>query len=406
MIDFSIDKIKGAVILDTRRIKKRKLYPVKYRITHERKQMYFSSGYDLSIDDWDKLEASKETRLVRIKNLIKLGLRKLENEIEDMVRTTGFSFNELKRRTGKSKSDMLFMAFQNKIKMLEEEGRSGSAIYYQTALNNIKKFEGDKRFTEITPEWLRRFEQYLLKSGKSRTSIGMWMRAIKSIVNEYGNLKEVQYPFSHNQYDKKFRIKQGEGRKIALTLEQINILMSAPMVKDNDKMARDLWYFMYLCNGLNISDLCRLKYENIDKRLNEIIWYRKKTISTDTRSKAIRAVLLPQMQEIIDKYGNKDKSGYIFPYLHEGITPAEETRIVKKFTSSLNKRLSVIGKKCGIGPISTYTARHSFATILKRAGTSISFISEALGHSNLSVTENYLASFESEERRKQAQKLI
>lgn len=59
----------------------------------------------------------------------------------------------------------------------------------------------------------------------------------------------------------------------------------------------------------------------------------------------------------------------------------------------------------GAAPVTTYSARHSFATVLKRSGTNISYISESLGHSNLAITENYLASFERDERMKNAQLL-
>lgn len=61
-----------------------------------------------------------------------------------------------------------------------------------------------------------------------------------------------------------------------------------------------------------------------------------------------------------------------------------------------------IGKELKIGNISTYTARHSFATVLKRSGANIAYISESLGHNNLQTTEHYLASFEKEERQKNA----
>lgn len=61
-----------------------------------------------------------------------------------------------------------------------------------------------------------------------------------------------------------------------------------------------------------------------------------------------------------------------------------------------------IGKELGFGSISTYTARHSYATVLKRSGANIAYISESLGHSDLKTTENYLASFEKEERQKNA----
>ena len=64
-----------------------------------------------------------------------------------------------------------------------------------------------------------------------------------------------------------------------------------------------------------------------------------------------------------------------------------------------------IGKALGIDHISTYTARHSFATVLKRSGANIAYISESLGHQNLKTTENYLASFEKEERIKAADML-
>ena len=77
----------------------------------------------------------------------------------------------------------------------------------------------------------------------------------------------------------------------------------------------------------------------------------------------------------------------------------------KYLTHSINKRMKEVGEKLGIGNISTYTARHSFATVLKRSGTNISYISESLGHSNLAITENYLASFERDERMKNAQLL-
>ena len=53
-------------------------------------------------------------------------------------------------------------------------------------------------------------------------------------------------------------------------------------------------------------------------------------------------------------------------------------------------------------PITFHVARHSFATVLKRSGANISYISESLGHSDLKTTEAYLASFEKEERQKNA----
>ena len=76
--------------------------------------------------------------------------------------------------------------------------------------------------------------------------------------------------------------------------------------------------------------------------------------------------------------------------------------MTKDLTKRINKRMKIIGAALGIEGISTYTARHSFATVLKRSGANIAYISESLGHNDLKTTESYLASFEKEERQKNA----
>ncbi len=110
------------------------------------------------------------------------------------------------------------------------------------------------------------------------------------------------------------------------------------------------------------------------------------------------------MQAIIDKWGNQNKQpdNFIFPFLKGEETPTDERRIIKNITHLINDKMKKIGEALGIGNISTYTARHSYASVLKRSGANIAFISESLGHNDLKTTENYLASFEQEERAKNA----
>ncbi|MCX6226263.1 MAG: tyrosine-type recombinase/integrase [Bacteroidia bacterium] len=65
-----------------------------------------------------------------------------------------------------------------------------------------------------------------------------------------------------------------------------------------------------------------------------------------------------------------------------------------------------IGQSVGIqAHITSYTARHSFATVLKRSGVNISYISEALGQTDVKTTASYLDSFESDEQMKITAKL-
>ena len=69
-----------------------------------------------------------------------------------------------------------------------------------------------------------------------------------------------------------------------------------------------------------------------------------------------------------------------------------------KVLAKLNKHLKAIGIKLNLSiPLTTYVARHSFATVLKRAGVSTSIISESLGHSSEKITQVYLDSFDKEQ---------
>jgi len=120
--------------------------------------------------------------------------------------------------------------------------------------------------------------------------------------------------------------------------------------------------------------------------------------------KDIQAVLTTEMKTIIKRWGNKNKATdqFIFPYLTGNVTPMEAKVKSLELIRRTNKRLKEIGKSLNIDHLSTYSARHSFATVLKRSGANIAYISESLGHADQKTTENYLASFEQEERIKNA----
>lgn len=95
------------------------------------------------------------------------------------------------------------------------------------------------------------------------------------------------------------------------------------------------------------------------------------------------------MQKIIEKWGNPPKSPetYIFPFATGKENPFERVKLVRDVVTECNQILYKISHKTGIPRVTTYSARHSFATVLKRSGVNISYISESLGHSNLAITE-------------------
>jgi integrase/recombinase XerD len=305
----------------------------------------------------------------------------------------------------KGKKNSIFTAFDNKIEELLSAGQIGTASSYQCSLNSIQKYTTkDLKYSDITLDWVKKYEAHLLSEEKTRTTIKFYIGCLRSILNEGRENKIItdsQYPFGKG----KFEIKTGTGRKLALTLAQIDKVLKHELDSDNERRMRDLWFFSYLTNGINFSDMLRLKYKDIAD--GEIHFHRQKTIRTTKDQKEIVATLLPEMKEIIRKWGNPNKrpDNYIFPFLTKDMDAATEKRIIQNVIRLCNKKMADISKELKYSTISTYTARHSYATVLKRSGANLAFISESLGHSDLRTTENYLSSFEKEERAKNAELL-
>lgn len=400
---YSTSGIVLTVVFDTRRSKANGLYNIKYRVTFMRKQVYYSSGIDLSKEEWYSMPTTRKRDLIEHRELIQDGFDNIKKNIIELVKSDGFTTDKLNTRLSKGMKNSIISAFHSKIEALEQAGRIGSAIMYGCTIRSIEKFtKKDIKFNEVTKDWLQRYESHLTDLKRSYTTIGMYMRSLRAIINEgkkQGIITEAQYPF------RDYKIPTGEGRKIALTLKQIGEVLKYPLVTETDMLYRDIWFFSYLCNGINVADLLKLRYSNIVN--GEILWYRQKTIRTEKRKKEIAATLLPQMQLIIDKWGNTEKrpNNYIFPFLKEGLSPREEKRITQNLLLQINKCMHKIGMDLNLGNITTYVARHSYATILKRSGANIAFISESLGHSDQKTTESYLDSFEKEERQKNAELL-
>ncbi len=399
-MNYAKDGITVAAMLDTSHPKKSGLYPVRIRVTYARDRRYYPTGKDMTPEEWDVLPTSKARQAVAVRKDIENSYNVVRDTVEELANLGTFSFDNLNRRL-KRGDITLNAAFKTKISELKTEERIGSMLVYNVVLQGVERFAGTRVSLEaVTVEWLRRYEKFLLGEKKSRTTVGIHMRHLRAILNDAcrcGIIKEAQYPFGRGRYE----IQAGEGRKMALTLEQIGQIARYDDGNEATAKYRDYWLFLYLCNGINVADFVKLRYRDIVN--GEICFVRQKTERTTKTRKEIRVVIVEQMRAIIERWGNPPApDSYIFPIL-DGTEDANQSH-AKTITAagSINTRMRAIGQALGIGNISTYTARHSFATVLKRAGANIAYISESLGHSDLKTTENYLASFEREERQKNA----
>ncbi|WP_269224147.1 site-specific integrase [Flavobacterium sp. IMCC34518] len=400
MFSYSKDGITIASILDNRKENKKGTYPIKIRVTYKRLRKYYSTGKDLKIEEWDSLPTVKSRKLKETRESIENSFSLVKLNVETLAEKGGFSFDSLNLRLSRATGDTVNSAFRAKIENLRHDERIGTMHINENVINTIEKFAGKNlTFENISIDWLKQYEKYLLID-KNHTTVGIHMREIRTIMNQAkkaGIIKETQYPFGKDKYE----IQTGEGNKKALTLSQIGQVVNFTDGTETTDRYRDLWFFIYLCNGINVADVIKLKFKNIKD--GEIYFIRQKTERTTKTRKEIRATITVEMENIIKKWGNKPHpESYIFPYI-TGKEDAEKRKsMTKSLTKRINMRMKIIGKHLGIGDITTYTARHSFATVLKRSGANIASISESLGHNDLKTTESYLASFEKEERTKNA----
>ncbi len=284
-------------------------------------------------------------------------------------------------------------AFDTYITELRKEGREGTASSYESAKISLNNYKKDLRFADITKAELTKYESYMTGEGNSMATIGIYLRSLRAIYNSVVT-DRTNYPFgaAKGQY----KIPTGRNIKKALTLQEIEkIYNHKPAAGTTAEMARDYWLFIYLCNGLNVKDLCLLKRKDIDGDF--LTFQRAKTKRTRKDGLKISVALKPEAKAIIAKWEQRSISpeSYIFPHLEKGTTPLRERRITQQLIKVINKYMKLIADELEISKnVTTYFARHSFATILKRSGASTEFIKEALGHGDMKTTENYLDSFE------------
>lgn len=396
------------VILDKRRQKKSGLYPLKLRVTFNRERRYHSLPIDdLSEEDWNKLESGsvRKIDLIELKNEIK----EIELKGEKVAKGIDpFRFQTFEKLMFTQYDNMdVYGRIEEYRAKLRKNGKAGTESSYKDALNSFKKFSKKLTLDQVTVEWLQSYETWMTSQGRSKTTVGFYLRNLRNIYNEAiedGAVPLSSYPFGKRKY----QIPKGKNIKKALTKEQVDQLAEYECNSDTfESFAKDYWMFSYLCGGINLKDIARLKFNNIDG--DTLRFMRKKTESTSGTEVLISAPLHTKAKEIIERIGNKrvNDDDLIFPILKQGISPEEELAITRQFNKQINKYMKRIGEDLNFHlKLTFYVARHTFSTILKRKGYSTEMISEALGHTELKTTSVYLDSFEDSVKREYVDALL
>ena len=412
----ALTKPTANIFFDTRtKIKKTGKHPVKLTVYYLGVKRRYKLPHYFTKDEWEKINSPRlrDTKLKDEK--IKLDSytgERFENALKQVEELFTFEkFQDVYFNHDKSQllNKDVYTLFNKVISEKEKAGSVGTASIYRSALNSIKKFRSKLNFNQITPDFLRGYEASMKKEGLSMTYVSINLRHLRAVYNtaiHEGIIKDYDYPFSRSRNDKKYKIKKGSSRKIALTTDELKRLRQYQPETDARRKAYLYWWFSFYCNGMNVIDICQMQYKHI--KGDTVEYLRAKSIDTETLVKPIHFKFSERISSIIDELGNQNDSPntYIFNILNHGDSAKEIRRKVQNLTSVINTHMEKISKKLEYGKdITTYTARHSFATFMYRTGSSIEEISEAMGHASIETTQRYLASFTDEVLQKQSEKL-
>ena len=283
------------------------------------------------------------------------------------------------------------VAFMKQVaKGLQMGGNFGTAHVYRSSLNAIIAYrgKGDFTFHEVTPEWLKGFEIHLRGRGCSWNTVSTYLRTFRAVYNRAVDCRGAVYVphlfrsvYTGTRADRKRALDTEDMQKVFTKLPQSSVVTS------DMRRTQELFVLMFLLRGLPFVDLAYLRKSDLHD--NVITYRRRKT------GRPLSVTLTPEAMAILKRYMNRDSSSpYLFSLLESREGTKEAYREYQLALRSFNQQLLLLGQLLGLGDrLSSYTARHTWATTAYYCEIHPGIISEAMGHSSITVTETYLKPF-------------
>lgn len=405
---------RARLILDTRNSSKSStsgLYPIALRVFHRKPRLLRLSFYTSKIGWDDRYFILKKSALANknqdcdyINNLLYEKLhetRKIINGLGETINSINVDtlVEHLKLSWDENEGSIIKKKITNDISLLEmtyvlierklKANKPSTALWYKGAINVFIKFNkgNDLKLYDITVSFLKDFEAYQENKGNSTNAVSAYMRALRSVYNsavKEDRFTPIKNAFQHYRVPRTHRTKKrGIPKEKFLNIRRLSY-----------PKGTEIWHtknyilVMFNCRGMNFVDLAKLRTSAIQG--DRLQYGRSKT------GEPLSVKITAELAEILNYYiQEKKENNFIFPIGYDG-TPETHTKYVSHRTR-VNKHFKIIAKDADIEEnFTTYSIRHSWATIAKYLGVSTEIISESLGHHSLKTTEIYLKNFHNE----------
>lgn len=358
-----------------------------YSVTHQCRTVRIGTSIRLAAEDWDasgcrvvaegmqSLQDRIDSGLVRLRLIIKHldGLRK-DYSVDDII---------YRYESGKECASVLsFM--DARIAELTAAGRQGTARNYTRAKDSLARYLGgnDIPFISLTADFVAGYALYLEKRGVVRNSVSFYMRILRAVYNSAVRhlLVEQTYPFSDVYTGVDRTRKRAVGETVVSRLFRLDLSRSASLT-----LARDMFLFSYCTRGMAFVDMAYLRKDDI--RGGSIHYIRRKT------GQPLCVRMEPCIRQIVDRYADRSEV-YVFPIL-KSEDPEKTYARYQVALNYYNRQLKQLGRMLHLDSgLTSYVARHSWATAARNHNIPVSVISAAMGHQSEKTTQIYLAMLE------------
>ena len=366
-----------------------------YQIIHHREVRKLRTGYRLFPSEWNTV--LKRINVSAGKNEERrLYLRALKKHIDADLFKIKECINRLKQENKPYTADRIvelystyersctFLLYGKELLVeLKKIGKVRTADTYRNALGSFERFLNDRAdipLEDMDSNLMIAYESWLKGTGICPNTSSYYMRNLRAIYNlavEQGFVTQ-QNPFKHvyTGIDKT--------KKRAVSLDVIREIRDLKLTKKSLIFARDIFLFSFYTRGMSFVDMAFLKKKDLQ---NGILTYRR-----NKTGQLLFVKWEKPMQELIDKYDTFDTPYLLSVIRNNGV---DEWHQYQNAAHRINRNLKQIGKQIGLDiPLTTYVARHAWASIAQSKNIALSVISEALGHDSEQTTQIYLSSLD------------
>ena len=366
-----------------------------YQVIHKRKVKWISTEHHIYADEWDEntetivvaARSERKGALALMQCKIDWALKRWQTILDRLERShKDYTVEELCETFSKEQTyKTVFVFLQEQVTKKEQMKRQGTARTYGNAYRRFKAFreDVDLTFDELTPDMIECYEAWLIDKRLKQNSIRCYLRTLKTLLCkavEEGLLNNTHL-FCH------VRLSYVKTTRRAISEKELKVIANLELPENSTMaLARDIFMFSFYMRGMPFVDIAYLR--KTDLKNGMWTYCRKKT------NQCLMVEWEKAQQKILDRYAHQmENRSYLLPIIKE--EDGTEYKQYQRMQIYINRALKKIGEMAELKmPLTTYVARHTWASVARDMNIPIAVISEGMGHNSIKTTQVYLNSID------------